>query len=93
MNSIYDVSSWKITRDVLFRFTGSILPLTLRMSASEQLTEQYQIRWKSRRNMKLMNFCETVKLIIREKKLQEFVSESLAEKGIDAASLHRWHAR
>ena len=37
-----------------------------------------------------MNFCEAVKLFIREKKLQEFVSESLAEKGIDAASLHRW---
>ena len=27
---------------------------------------------------------------LHRKKLQEFVSESLAEKGIDAASLHRW---
>ena len=36
-----------------------------------------------------MNFCETVKLIIREK-TPGICIRSLAEKGIDAASLHRW---
>ncbi len=43
---------------------------------------------------KLMNFCETVNSSSEKKNSRRFVSESLAEKGIDAASLHRWgHAR
>ena len=66
------------------------LPLTLRMSASEQLTEQYQIRVEEQKEYEIDELLRNCEAHHQRKKLQEFVSESLAEKGIDAASLHRW---
>ena len=79
------------TRDVLFSILQDrSLPLTLRMSASEQLTEQYQIRVEEQKEYEIDELLRNCEALHQRKKLQEFVSESLAEKGIDAASLHRW---
>ena len=79
------------TRDVLFSILQDrSLPLTLRMSASEQLTEQYQIRVEEQKEYEIDELLRNCEAHHQRKKLQEFVSESLAEKGIDAASLHRW---
>ena len=79
------------TRDVLFSILQDrSLPLTLRMSASEQLTEQYQIRVEEQKEYEIDELLRSCEALHQRKKLQEFVSESLAEKGIDAASLHRW---
>ena len=60
------------------------------MSASEQLTEQYQIRVEEQKEYEIDELLRNCEAHHQRKKLQEFVSESLAEKGIDAASLHRW---
>ena len=74
------------TRDVLFSILQDrSLPLTLRMSASEQLTEQYQIRVEEQKEYEIDELLRNCEAHHQRKKLQEFVSESLAEKGIDAA--------
>lgn len=79
------------TRDVLFSILQDrSLPLTLRMAASEQLTEQYQIRVEEQKEYEIDDLLRNCERHHQEHTLQNFVSESLSGKGIDAASLHQW---
>lgn len=79
------------TRDVLFSILQDrSLPLALRMAATEQLAEQYQICMEEQREYEIDDLLRDCERHYKEQTLQEFVSESLSEKGVDAASFHQW---
>lgn len=79
------------TRDVLFSILQDhSLPLTLRMAASEQLAERYQICMEEGREYEIDDLLRDCERAQKEGTLQEFVSGSLSDKGVDAASLHQW---
>ena len=79
------------TRDVLFSILQDrSLPLALRMAATEQLAEQYQICMEEQREYEIDDLLRECERHHKEQTLQEFVSESLSAKGVDAASFHQW---
>lgn len=79
------------TRDVLFSvLQDRNLPLTLRMAACEQLAERYQICMEEGREFEIDDLLKECERHHREGTLREFISESLSEKGVDAASFHQW---
>ena len=79
------------TRDVLFSvLQDRNLPLTLRMAACEQLAERYQICMEEGREFEIDDLLQECERHHREGTLREFISESLSEKGVDAASFHQW---
>ena len=79
------------TRDVLFSILQDRkLPLTLRMAASEQLAERYQICMEEQREFEIDDLLQECERHHRDGTLREFISESLSEKGVDAASFHQW---
>ena len=79
------------TRDVLFSILQDrSLPLTLRMAATEQLAERYQICMEEQREYEIDGLLRECERHHKEHTLQEFVSESLSAKGVDAAALHQW---
>ena len=79
------------TRDVLFSvLQDRNLPLTLRMAACEQLAERYQICMEEGREFEIDDLLQECERHHRDGTLREFISESLSEKGVDAASFHQW---
>lgn len=79
------------TRDVLFSILQDrSLSLTLRMAASEQLAESYQICVEEEREFDIDDLLKNCKHHQEENTLHEFVSECLSGKGVDAASFHQW---
>ena len=79
------------TRDVLFSvLQDRSLPLTLRMASCEQLAERYQICMEEGREFEIDDLLQECERHHRDGTLREFISESLSEKGVDAASLHQW---
>ena len=79
------------TRDVLFRILQNReLPLQERMTAAEQLAEQYQICMEEQREYDIDDLLRKYEKHLEEGTLSECVAESLAEKGVDAASFHAY---
>ena len=79
------------TRDVLFSvLQDRNLSLTIRMAACEQLAERYQICMEEGREFEIDDLLQECERHHREGTLREFISESLSEKGVDAASFHQW---
>ena len=79
------------TRDVLFSvLQDRNLSLTIRMAACEQLAERYQICMEKGREFEIDDLLQECERHHREGTLREFISESLSEKGVDAASFHQW---
>ncbi len=79
------------TRDVLFGILQDrSLPLTLRMAVSEQLAERYQICMEEGREYEIDGLLRDCEHHQKEGTLQKFVSESLFDRGVDAASFHQW---
>ena len=79
------------TRDVLFSvLQDRSLPLTLRMASCEQLAERYQICMEEGREFEIDDLLQECERHHRDGTLREFISESLSEKGVDAASFHQW---
>ena len=79
------------TRDVLFSvLQDRNLSLTIRMAACEQLAERYQICMEKGREFEIDDLLQECERHHREGTLWEFISESLSEKGVDAASFHQW---
>lgn len=79
------------TRDVLFSILQDrSIPLTLRMAASEQLAERYQICMEEGREFEIDDLLRECERHHKEHTLQEFVQECLSGKGVDASSLHQW---
>ena len=75
------------TRDVLFSvLQDRSLPLTLRMASCEQLAERYQICMEEGREFEIDDLLQECERHHRDGTLREFISESLSEKGVDAAS-------
>lgn len=60
------------------------------MAATEQLAEQYQICMEEQREYEIDDLLRECERHHKEQTLQEFVSESLSAKGVDAASFHQW---
>ena len=82
------------TRDVLFRILQNReLPLQERMTAAEQLAEQYQICMEEQREYDIDDLLRKYEKHLEEGTLSECVAESLAEKGVDAASFMHMTAR
>ena len=80
------------TRDVLFAvLQDRSLPLTLRISVSEQLTESYQNCIEEGRQFDIDDLLRECERHQKEGSLSEFISKHLSEKGADAASLHQWN--
>lgn len=78
------------TRDVLFSILQDRkLPLTLRMAASEQLAERYQICMEEQREFEIDDLLRKVERHQAENTLPDFVTESLSENGVNAAALHQ----
>lgn len=78
------------TRDVLFSILQDRkLPLTLRMAASEQLAERYQICMEEQREFEIDDLLRKVERHHAENTLPDFVTESLSENGVNAAALHQ----
>lgn len=78
------------TRDVLFSILQDRkLPLTLRMAASEQLVERYQICMEEQREFEIDDLLRKVERHHAENTLPDFVTESLSENGVNAAALHQ----
>ena len=78
------------TRDVLFSvLQDRNLPLTLRMAACEQLAERYQICMEEGREFEIDDLLQECERHHRDGTLREFISKSLSEKGVDAASFHQ----
>lgn len=79
------------TRDVLFSILQDrSLPLTLRMSASEQLTEGYQTCIEEGRQFDVDDLLRECERHHKEGTLNEFVSKYLPEKGVHASAFHQW---
>ncbi len=64
--------------------------LTLRMASCEQLAERYQICMEEGREFEIDDLLQECERHHRDGTLREFISESLSEKGVDAASFHQW---
>ena len=80
------------TRDVLFAvLQDRSLPLTLRISVSEQLTESYQNCIEEGRQFDIDDLLRECERHQKEGSLSEFISKHLSEKGAYAASLHQWN--
>ena len=80
------------TRDVLCAvLQDRSLPLTLRISVSEQLTESYQNCIEEGRQFDIDDLLRECERHQKEGSLSEFISKHLSEKGADAASLHQWN--
>ena len=80
------------TRDVLFAvLQDRSLPLTLRISVSEQLTESYQNCIEEGRQFDIDDLLRECERHQKEGSLSEFISKHLSEKGADVASLHQWN--
>lgn len=80
------------TRDILFSILQDrSLPLTLRMSVSEQLTESYQTCIEEGRQFDVDDLLRDCEHHHKEGTLNEFVSKHLSEKGANTASLHQWN--
>lgn len=80
------------TRDILFAILQDrSLSLTLRMAASEQLTESYQTCIEEGRQFDADDLLRECEHHHKEGSLSEFISKHLSEKGADAAALHQWN--
>ena len=60
------------------------------MTAAEQLAEQYQICMEEQREYDIDDLLRKYEKHLEEGTLSECVAESLAEKGVDAASFHAY---
>ncbi len=69
------------------------MPLTLRMTACEQLAESYQICMEEQRRSLIDDLLRECERHLKEGNLSGFISENLSEKGVDAASLHQGNDR
>lgn len=80
------------TRDVLFSvLQDRRLPLTLRMSVSEQLAQSYQICMEEGREYEIDDLLRDCEQHQKEGTLSEFAPENMTNMGVDAASLHQWN--
>ncbi len=80
------------TREVLFSILQDrSISLILRMAASEQLAESYQICLEEQRECDIDDLLWECQEHQKKKTLHKFVSKCLAGKCVDAASLHQWN--